>query len=212
MWYPTLNDVLEIYERIAGAYAPAPKPRDEGAVDRLVMAPQWAGGEKRTIENIARKTAEILSCAVEDGTFQKKNVHVGYALAALFLEKNDFTLRTDLETVHDQLVRLQGGDLEIDELAAWIGSQLERKEKPFNAKRVFSALHRIATVMEELEDHADMERHADQLDAAGYTICAEMVDAFDPSENTRGRILRSYPAIDEHWGEVFEDKGLEAED
>ena len=205
MWYPTLDDVLEVYKRVAEGHTSPPEPRNKAAVARLVVAPQWAGGEKRTIGSMARKAAAILSCAVEDDPFPERGAHVGYALAVTFLEKNGLNLRTDLDSVRDLAQSLRDGDLGTDGLADWTALRLERKEEQFNARQVFAALDRMTRVIDRLQKHPDGERLAKQLNAAGYAICTEVIDAFEPGEQARERILQSYPAIDERWGTIIRD-------
>ena len=208
MWYPTLDDVLEVYKRVAEGHTSPPEPR-KAAVARLVVAPQWAGGEKRTIGSMARKAAAILSCAVEDDPFPERGAHVGYALAVTFLEKNGLNLRTDLDSVRDLAQSLRDGGLGTDGLADWIALRLERKEKQFNARQVFAALDRMTRVIDRLKRHPDGGRLAQQIDAAGYAICTEVIDAFEPGERARERILQSYPAVDERWGTVIRDEDPE---
>ena len=205
MWYPTLGDVLEVYKRVAGGHPSPPESRDEAAVDRLVVAPQWAGDEEKTIASMARKAAAILSCAVEDDPFPERSAHVGYGLAVTFLEKNGFELQAGLTAVCDLALQLRDGHLQTDGLADWIALRLERKEKQFNARQVFAALDRMTRVIDRLQKHPDGERLAKQLNAAGYAICTEVIDAFEPGEQVRERILQSYPAIDERWGTIIRD-------
>jgi prophage maintenance system killer protein len=212
MWYPTLGDVLEVYERVAGRHPSPPESRDEAAVDRLVVAPQWAGNEEKTVGSMASKAAAILSCATEEDKFPERGAHVGYALAVTLLEKNGFDLQADLTAVRDVALQLRDGDLQTDGLADWITLRLERKDRSLNARRILTALDRMTRVIDRLKKHPDGERLAKQLDAAGHAICTEVIDAFEPGEQAQERILHSYPAVDERWGTVIRLEGFDGED
>lgn len=202
MWYPTVRDISGVYERVAGAHASPKKPKDK-AVDRLVVAPQWAGDERKTVGSMAHKAAAIIACATEEDPFPERGAHVGYAVAVTFLEKNGFDLQTGLTAVRDLALQFRDGGLQADGLADWITLRLERKDRSLNGRQIFTALHHITTVIDRLKKHPEGGRLAKQLDAAGYAICTELVDVFKPSEWGRKRILRSYPAVDERWGTVF---------
>lgn len=203
MWYPTVYDIREVYDRIAGAEGRPCQIRSEAALNRLVVAPQERGEERQTVSALGIKAAAILRHAIGRKVFEHSNEQTTYALTATFLYRNDFSWEASLEDVKNISPTIREG-ISLGCLGEWVGARLSRRREGRSGRRILAALNNLATVAERLEGIPKMDRYVSTLDAIGHMICAELESASDPSDRKRQRILMSFPAVKEHWGDVFE--------
>jgi len=204
MWYPKLQDVLQVYERIASYEGKEAKVRDRNALDRAIVAPQHAGGNEATTENLARKAAALMISIIENRLFEPCTQRTAFALTSIFLDRNGVYFRASVDGMGELFYQISDGSLGHDDLSAWIQSRLEMKDRQKNAQRILSALSHIARVIEEIEGTPGMKRHADSLDNAANAICIEVATLLQLRENGREYVRERYPDVYERWGEVFE--------
>ena len=204
MWYPTVQDVLDVYERVASFEGQKADVRDRNALDRAIVAPQHAGGDKGTVENIARKAAAMMVSIIENRLFRPCTQRTAFALTHVFLDRNGYSFQASLDGMGELFYQISDGTLGHEDLATWIGNRLESQNRQQNARRILSALSHIARVIEEIEQMPGLKRYADTLDNAGNAICLEVATLLEVGNNGRDYVQEGYPAVDERWGEAFD--------
>lgn len=204
MWYPKLQDVLEVYERIASYEGRKVEVRDRNALDRAIVAPQHAGGNEATTENLARKAAALMISIIENRLFEPCTQRTAFALTSIFLDRNGVYFRASVDGMGELFYQISDGSLGHDDLSTWIQSRLEMKDRQKNARRILSALSHIARVIEEIEGTPGMKRHADSLDNAANAVCIEVANLLQLRDNGREYVQEGYPDVYERWGEVFD--------
>lgn len=204
MWYPKVRDVLEVYERMASHEGREAEVRDRNALDRAIVAPQHAGGQEATPENLARKAAALMISIIENRLFEPCTHRTAFALTSIFLDRNGVYFRASVDGMGELFYQISDGNLGRGDLATWIQSRLEMKDRQKNARRILSALSHIANVIEEIEGVPGMKRHADSLDNAANAICLEVNSLLQLQNNGREYVEEGYPAVYDRWGEAFE--------
>jgi len=94
MWYPTLSEVIRIYERVSPEQDG--RIRDKQALNRMIMAPQHAEEDTPTKDNLAGKTSAMVIAAVEAEPFTRRTEQAGFAVGSHFLDRNGATLQASM--------------------------------------------------------------------------------------------------------------------
>lgn len=201
MWYPSLSDVIRIYERVS------PKQdgrvRDERALDRMIMAPQHAAEDHPTKANLAGKTSAMIIAAVEAEPFTRRTEEAALAVGAQFLDRNGATLQASLNGMQGLLDQISEGMLEHETFKRWIKDRTKMQTRQESAKRILGAVSRISQVIEEIEQKPDAGRHAQTLENAGNAICTEVNRLIDMQEGKSKLVEEGYPAVYERWKSAF---------
>ena len=203
MWYPLLQDVVDIYERVASYEGHQASVRDRKALDRLIVAPQHAGGDEATTENLARKAAALIISVIENRLFEPCTQRTAFALTTVFLDRNGVTFQASIDGMGELFYQISDGTVTHEDLSRWIDSRLEVQNRQQNARRILSALSHIARVIEEIEGMPGLRHHADSLDNAGNAICLEVAALLEVGETAHDYIQEGYPAVDDRWREAF---------
>ena len=203
MWYPLLQDVVDIYERVASYEGHQASVEDREALDRLIVAPQHAGGDEATTENLARKAAALITLVIENRLFEPCTQRTAFALTTVFLDRNGVTFQASIDGMGELFYQISDGTLTHEDLSRWIDSRLEVQNRQQNARRILSALSHIARVIEEIEGMPGLRHHADSLDNAGNAICLEVAALLEVGETAHDYIQEGYPAVDDRWREAF---------
>lgn len=204
MWYPTVQDVLDVYERVASFEGHTPEVRDRNALDRAIVAPQHEGGNRPTTENLSRKAAALMISIIEDRLFEPCTQRTAFALTSVFLDRNGMTFQASLDGMGELLYQISDGTLRHGSLSTWIEARLEPQNRQKNARRILSALSHIANIIEEIEEIPGLQRQAESLDNAANAICLEVATLLEIGNNGRKYVQEGFPAVDERWGEAFE--------
>lgn len=203
IWYPEIKDVEAVYDRIAGIYE-APEPPDEEDLTALIVAPQRAGREERQAEPLAQKSVALLETGLANEVFPKKNRVTLHALIQLFAEKNGFVFQELIDHIDELAARIEAGTISTGELAAWLSSRLRRRDE-HRPERVFAALNELASVIESLEDRGYRD-HATRLNASGWMLCSQFVDALQLDDAVIEHLFDSYPALNNRWKDAVRNK------
>lgn len=203
MWYPTLHDVIDIYDQVASYEGHEADVRDRDALDRLIVAPQHAGKDEPTPQNLARKAAALMKSAIENRLFKPCTQRTAFTLTSVFLDRNGATFRASIHGMGELFYQITDGSLTHEDLSRWIESRLEVQSRQDNARRILSALSHIAGVLEEIEGMPGLKRHAELLDNAGNAICLEVAALLEVGETTHDYVQEGYPSVDDRWGEAF---------
>lgn len=93
MWYPTLSDVLTVYERIASYEGRKAAVRDRSALYQAIIAPQRAGGDDPAIEDLSTKAAAFMIEIIRPRLFEPCTQRTAFALTSVFLDRTERRFR-----------------------------------------------------------------------------------------------------------------------
>lgn len=204
MWYPTLSEVLAVYERVASYEGHKAEVRDRSALDRAIVAPQRVGGDEPTTETLAKKAAALMIEIIRPRLFEPCTQRTAFALTSVFLDRNGATFQASLDGMGELFYQISDGTMGEKELGAWIESRLEMRYREQSARRILSALNHIARVLEDLEGIPGLKRHVDTLDNAANAICLEVASLYQLGDDGAKYVREGYPAVDERWREAFD--------
>ncbi len=126
MRFLNLTEVLELHDRVIDQTGGADGVRDLGAVESAVFQPQMAFGGKELYPTIETKAAALCFSLVKNHPFIDGNKRVGHAAMETFLVLNGWELDAVVDEAEQTLLSLAAGNLQREELVAWLASHIRR--------------------------------------------------------------------------------------
>ena len=128
MRYLTLPEVLELHGRLIAQSGGASGIRDLNALDSSLAQPQmtWSGAD--LYPSIESKAAAYCFFLVMNHPFIDGNKRVGHAAMETFLVLHGYELCASVDDAERTILDLAAGRLNLDELLAWIRSNIAASE------------------------------------------------------------------------------------
>ena len=205
MWYPTLSDVVDLHERVAYSRGHALEVADPEALDRVVVAPQWAGRDASSDRRLARKAAALFLTATRLRPFQESNVRTAFAVMLTFLHRNGTRLEVSFDAVRDRFDEVGFDTLDEGTLAAFLVSNCARRSPSRPLRRLLAALSRLAHTIEALDEEPALEDQVSVLDGVGADISHALAVIFVVNPTDWDTLSPAYPAVGDRWAEAFSD-------
>lgn len=200
MWYPTLPDVIFLYEEICGIQEVEARINEMPAVDEAILAPQRTAREERTQPVIARKMAAFLVPLVRGQPFANCNDRVAHSMAQRFVDRNGFTLQVSYPEMVRAFDTMREEGLTLDSFADWLQSNLKSRFDAAHRERLFASLNQLAQVKEEVENRPGFQDLAEQVDAIGYTLTQQVSTLFRV-KNGETELRDRFPLFWDAWSE-----------
>jgi death-on-curing protein len=127
MKWLTVKKVLEIHDRSLLESGGDPGVRDQGLLESAVAQPRARFGGKDLYPDIADKAAALAFSLVRNHPFVDGNKRTGYAAMMMFLSRNGYTIVAPIDEREWIFVSLAAGELEREELLAWVRKPIVRK-------------------------------------------------------------------------------------
>ena len=125
MRYIDVEDVeilhAELIDRIGGSHG----IRDRGALESAVSQPEMSFGGEDLYPSIEEKATALCFSLVSNHAFVDGNKRAGHAATLLFLRLNGFQLKGGVDEHESIILRLAAGEVEREELLAWIRDRIE---------------------------------------------------------------------------------------
>ncbi len=128
MRFLTLSEVLELHDRVIDQTGGADGVRDLGAVESAVFQPQMTFGSKELYPTMQTKAAALCFSLVKNHPFVDGNKRVGHAAMETFLVLNGWELAAATDDAEQTILSLATGNLQREQLVAWIASHIRRLE------------------------------------------------------------------------------------
>lgn len=124
--YLDLEDLLELAERLLGNPAPM---RDVGLLGAAAARPQTSAFGEDAYSDIWAKAAALLQSIVKNHPLIDGNKRLGWLATAVFLELNGVAATAaGNDAVHDLVLAVAAGNMDIDEIAARLSDAIGRHE------------------------------------------------------------------------------------
>jgi death-on-curing protein len=124
MRYLTLNEVLDLHQRINQQSGGAEGVRDMGGVESAVAQPQMAFGGDELYRTIESKATAICFSLVMNHPFMDGNKRIGHAAMETFLVLNGFELDAKVDEAEQVILSLAAGELTRPALLEWVESRI----------------------------------------------------------------------------------------
>lgn len=124
MRYLTLSEVLELHRRVIEQSGGADGVRDLPGVESAVVQPQMTFGSNELYPTLTDKAAALCFSLVMNHPFVDGNKRIGHAAMETFLILNGNKLVADVDDAESLFLKLAAGDVEREELVAWIAANL----------------------------------------------------------------------------------------
>ncbi len=124
MRYLTLSEVLELHRRVIEQSGGADGIRDLPGVQSAVVQPQMTFGGDELYPSLVDKAAALCFSLVMNHPFVDGNKRIGHAAMETFLFLNGNELGADVDDAESLFLKLASGDVEREELVAWIAANL----------------------------------------------------------------------------------------
>ncbi len=206
MWYPSLPDLLQLYDRICSVRDLPARVAEMPVVDEAILAPQRAASdsEDRSADVIAKKSTALLSPLVQRRPFENCNDRVAYAVAQRFTDRNGFVFGASLSEVVPVFEHMRSEEeLARDAVASWIESKLTTRFDTSHRRRIFSALNALAETKEDLEVVPGLHDDVDRIDEVGYILAQQAASLFRLDEEEKQELKQLHPAFWEAWNDAL---------
>jgi death-on-curing protein len=128
MHYLTLNQVLEVHERILAQTGGGTGIRDIGGLESAVAQPKMTFGGEELYPSIVEKAAAVGFSIIQNHPFVDGNKRTGHAVIEIFLVLNGFEIDSQVDEQEGIILQVASGKLSRREFTGWLGSVvLERK-------------------------------------------------------------------------------------
>ena len=121
--FPSFEEALSLHRVLVERFGGAPGLRDGGLLESALARPKSG-----YYDSLSSQAAALLQSLARNHAFQGGNQRMAFALAAVFLETNGWSLVADAADAEEFLVgRVIKGHADLDEITAWIEERLERR-------------------------------------------------------------------------------------
>ena len=118
--FPTLDEALYLHELLVKRFGGEPGLRDGGLLESALSRPR--SGYYRSL---SEQAAALMQSLARNHCFVDGNKRLAFALAAVFLEMNEYALVAGADDAERFLIdRVIVGHAEVDEIAGWIEQHL----------------------------------------------------------------------------------------
>ncbi len=125
--YLTLDEVLELHRLVLLQSGGLEGIRDLGSLDSAVAQPQMMFDGQELYPTLAEKAAALGFSLVCNHPFADGNKRIGHAAMETFLVLNGWELLAELDEQERLILRLASGEVEREELVAWVQAHLIRR-------------------------------------------------------------------------------------
>lgn len=122
----TIDQVLFIHDQMVKRFGGSFGIRDMGLIESAVARPQASFGGKYLYNSIFDKAAALLQSLLKNHAFVDGNKRTALTSAGLFLKVNNYTLINNHKDEVEFAVKVDNGNLSVEEIAQWLKEHTKR--------------------------------------------------------------------------------------
>jgi death-on-curing protein len=126
MRYLTLNEVLNLHQRLIKQSGGAEGVRELGGIESAVAQPQMTFGGDELYPTIESKATALCFSLVMNHAFVDGNKRIGHAAMETFLVLNGYELVADVDDAENVILSLAAGEQTRQALLEWVSSNIQR--------------------------------------------------------------------------------------
>ena len=124
MRYLTVNEVVEIHQRIIQRFGGLAGLRDLGALEAAIAQPRMTFSGEELYPTIVEKAAALGFTIVQNHPFVDGNKRAGHAAMETFLLLNRFEIEAPVDEQEKIILQVASGELGRQGLADWLGTHI----------------------------------------------------------------------------------------
>lgn len=129
MHYLTLNQVLELHERVLAQSGGSTGIRDIGSLESAIAQPRMTFSGKELYSAIEEKAAALGFSIIQNHPFVDGNKRTGHAAMEIFLVLNGFEINASVDEQEEIVLQVASGIKTRDEFTNWLRSVIIEREK-----------------------------------------------------------------------------------
>lgn len=124
MRYLTVNEVLDLYDRVMEQSGGAVGVRDFGALESALAQPGMTFAGESLHPTLAGKAAVLDFSLINNHPFLDGNKRIGHAAMEVFLILNGYEIEADVDEQEQLILNVAAGQIKREELAAWVKAHI----------------------------------------------------------------------------------------
>jgi death-on-curing protein len=124
MRYLTINEVLDLYDRIMRQSGGSAGVRDFGALESALAQPRMIFEGEELYPTLADKAAALGFSLINNHPFIDGNKRLGHAAIEVFLVLNGYELEADVDEQEQIVLGVAAGQIKREELREWLSGHL----------------------------------------------------------------------------------------
>lgn len=121
--YPTFEEALFLHDQLIRRFGGSPGIRDIGLLESCLARPRSG-----YYQSLSEQAAALMQSLARDHAFVDGNKRMAFALTAVFLRMNGYTLRVNPDEGEGFLVgRIIAAQAELDEITDWLELHMSRE-------------------------------------------------------------------------------------
>jgi death-on-curing protein len=124
MVYLTLNEVLEIYNRIMTQSGGLSGILNLGALESALAQPRMTFGGQELYPTLVEKAAALGFSLIKNHPFVDGNKRTGHAVMEMFLSLNGHTINALVDEQVDIVVQVASGEIGREEFVDWLHAHI----------------------------------------------------------------------------------------
>jgi len=120
MNYPTLEQVLELHQRVLQRSGGSPGVRDLGMVESAVAQPAMSFGGEELYPSLEEKAAALGFSLIKNHAFVDGNKRIGHAAMEFLLMLNGHEIVAPVDEQEEFVLRLAASEASREELVEWL--------------------------------------------------------------------------------------------
>jgi death-on-curing protein len=125
MRYLTVNEVLEIYDRVMQQSGGSVGIRDLKALESAIAQPRMTFGGEDLYPTIVEKAVALGFSLIQNHPFVDGNKRTGHAGMEIFLVLNGYQINADVDEQERVVLRVASGEIGRDAFTEWLRAHLE---------------------------------------------------------------------------------------
>ena len=121
LWeYVSIEDALNLHEKVIGDYGGSFGLRDRGLLDAALAAPRQTMFGEELYPDIYSKASILLFSLVKNHVFVDGNKRTGTVVMARFLYVNNYQLTADKHSLYQFVIQVATSELDKEAIADWL--------------------------------------------------------------------------------------------
>lgn len=126
MRYLSLNEVLELHQRVIELSGGSLGLRDAGALESALAQPHMTFGGDDLYPTLVDKAAALGFSLIKNHPFLDGNKRIGHAAMETFLVLNGYEIEASMDEQEEVILRLAAGEIDRDGFLHWLSSRVKR--------------------------------------------------------------------------------------
>jgi len=126
MRFLSLDEVLELHEKVLARSGGSAGVRDQNALESAVAQPRMSFGGQDLYPTLAEKAAALSFSLINNHPFVDGNKRIGHAAAEVFLVVNGYEIAADVDEAERVVLSVAAGETSRADWTQWLREHLAK--------------------------------------------------------------------------------------